>query len=43
MLCVFYVDIETEWNLKVVAATTGLICGIVDIETEWNLKGSGYI
>ncbi len=32
------VEIEAEWNLKVVSAVTGMLCGIVEIEAEWNLK-----
>ena len=32
------VELETEWNLKVVADCDPLIPFQVEIETEWNLK-----
>ena len=32
------VEIETEWNLKVLEGTFFQIDFIVEIETEWNLK-----
>ena len=32
------VDIETEWNLKIMTRQLKSVTSTVDIETEWNLK-----
>ena len=33
-----WVDIATEWNLKVIDTLSGIMTDFVDIATEWNLK-----
>ena len=32
------VEMETEWNLKVVNNDSAFDCYFVEMETEWNLK-----
>ena len=38
-----YVDIATEWNLKVSGGTLSNDGDSVDIATEWNLKHGTYV